>query len=119
MKFFHFNLVKCLFIFVWCLTLLHMTFFMASVYAFKLNDNKALMENVKKLLAQNAFEEETDSGEPDSRSTVKIVDLLMNHFHQSIHENREISLRIKNLLMIGGIRSGYFETFSPPPDAIS
>lgn len=117
MKVYRLPVVRCLFIFVWCVTLLHMTFFMASVAALKLEGNRALIENAKKLLSCSSFEEETDSSEGgESRYSMKEINFIGNNLLHTLNENRCLTILIKFLDEGDGPRSGFLETFSPPPD---
>jgi hypothetical protein len=117
MKFFRYNIVKSAFIFVWCTTLLHMTFFMAEVEVLKLTENRALIENAIKLLASTSFEEESDSSEShETRGAFKEVEFFANNLLHAIQENKIRINQLKNFVHIGGTLTGHFDTFSPPPD---
>lgn len=118
MKVYRLRFVRILFITVWCTTLLHMIFFMAEVAIFKLEKNKALVENTKKLLACISVEEEPDAhGEShENRSAGKALDFVDDDFLHSLNDNRSVSTLFKILAHEKRIRSGYIETYSPPPD---
>jgi len=69
---------------------LNMSFFLAEVSALKLDKNKQMVENIAKLIAGAASEEEKDifGGESEDAKWSKEVDLLTeikNHAHQSSH----------------------------------
>ena len=98
-----------------------MIFFMAEVAIFKLEKNKALVENAKKLLACISVEEEPDAhGESnEGRSVAKALDFLDDDFLHNLNENRSVTTRYKFLVHEERIRSGHIETYSPPPDSRS
>ncbi len=120
MKLYRIQVMKVLIIVVWCATFLHMTFFMATIAAFNLEGNRALVENTKKLLGNSTFEEERDGSEAGAeRSSVKIVDIIGNNFFHSINDDRSLTVLIKFLMDAGGPRSGHCQHFSPPPDQLA
>jgi|SRR5690606_38624617 len=120
MKLYRIQIVKVLIIVVWCTTFLHMTFFMATIVAFKLEGNRALVENTKKLIGNSTFEEERDGHESGGeRGSAKVVDIIGNNFFHTINEGRTITVLIKFLMDSGGPRSGHGQHFSPPPDLLA
>jgi hypothetical protein len=119
MRLFRNSFVRRTFITIWCLTLFHMTFFMAGAIAFNLTGNRALMENARKLLAVTAAEEETDSHESTERTGSAKMDLIVNNLLHNLRDSLAVQILFKNHTMVGGIQHGHTEKFSPPPDQIS
>lgn len=97
-----------------------MTFFMATIVAFKLEGNRALVENTKKLIGNSTFEEERDGAESGNEGrSAKVVDIIDSNFFHTINEGRSITVLIKYLMDSGGPLSGHGQHFSPPPDLLA
>ena len=109
--------VKKVMIFVTGITFLNMSFFLAEVAALKLTKNKAMMENIARLISGAGFEEERDICGETSEDSFSEVD-LHNHHHGFNQHNALylIAQRRGDLWNDQFSSSGYRETFSPPPE---
>ena len=99
----------------WCALLINMNFYVIEVKALK-SENKALLEQAKKLLASMTEEEQESSETSEGNPAVKEIDFLQcNHYHLQFEETG-----VLNILRSFGshIRPhpGYSRLFSPPPD---
>ena len=97
---------------------LNMSFFLAEISALKLDQNKQMMENISKLLAGCAAEEEKDAfgGTSDEDTTAKEIDLIFHyHTHAPGHNGLELT-RDLSVLPQGSPRFGNYEIYSPPPE---
>jgi hypothetical protein len=102
----------------WCAILINMNFYVIEVKSLK-SENKALIEQAKKLLAE--FTEEEDSSETTNPGSTFPEDLT-SLLHQHINFSNISSLAVKNGLTIfkpGMLLNGHYETFSPPPEHLS
>jgi hypothetical protein len=95
-----------------------MSFFLAEVTALKLDQDKQMMENISKLLAGSAAEEEKDifGGSSDEDTTAKEIDLIFNHHIYNPGNASLISNRKLDALSQGIPQLGNYEIFSPPPE---
>jgi hypothetical protein len=95
-----------------------MSFFLVEVTALKLDKDKQMMENISKLLAGSAAEEEKDifGGSSDEDTTAKEIDLIFNHHTYSPGNASLISKRKLDALSQGIPQLGNYEIFSPPPE---
>jgi hypothetical protein len=112
--------IKTAMIFFTGIIFLNMSFFLAEVTALKLAGNKALVENIAKLISGGGLEEEKDASTETAEGgdvTVKEVDLLAHHAF--IH-HAALSLIAQGRNGILNDTFSYFsylEIFSPPPEA--
>jgi len=98
---------------------LNMSFFLTEVSALKLDQNKPLMENLSKLMAGCAAEEEKDifGGSSDEDTLVKEIDLIFNCHTCTIGSYVLVSKSKISLLDQGIPLLGNYEIYSPPPEA--
>jgi poly(3-hydroxyalkanoate) synthetase len=102
----------------WCAILLNMNFYVVEVKALK-SENKALIEQAKKLLSE--FTEEEDSSETTNTGS-SLVEDLSSLLHQHVNFSNISSIALRNGLTIfkpGMLLNGHYETFSPPPEFLS
>ncbi len=97
---------------------LNMSFFLAEVSLLELKKDKKMVENISKLLAGCAAEEEKDvfGGSADEDSSVKEIDLIFSYL---IYTSDGITTPDKSkvhVLTQGVPRLGNFEIYSPPPE---
>ncbi len=102
------------------LLFLNMSFFLAEVKALKLDKDKALLENIIKLVAGSLTEEEKEGGgssgeEPESFA--KEIDLLYAHLLY-LENNHLITLK-KSICFQGSekLLTRSSDTLTPPPKA--
>lgn len=97
---------------------LNMSFFLAEISALKLDQNKQMMENIAKLLAGCAAEEEKDvfGGTSDEDTSAKEIDLIF-HYHTHTPRHHVLVLTSNISVFTAGIpRFGNYEIDSPPPE---
>jgi hypothetical protein len=102
------------------LLVLNMSLFLAEVEALKLLQDRAMTENIAKLLMGAANEEEKDfaaSGEEDI-SAFKSTSVLQNHY--IFTSNDLVSIRkYHDITKADKTISPFLETLSPPPKSVS
>lgn len=100
------------------LVFLNMSFFLAEISALKLSEDKKLIENVAKLIAGSASEEESDApmGSPDEDASAKEIDLIFHYQPVAPLENTTLAKSKISILMQGIPRLGHYEIYSPPPE---
>jgi hypothetical protein len=111
---------KCL---RWILTLftgiifLNMGFFLLEVRMLDLHKDRQLMENISKMLAGAAFEEERDAGTNSTSVNIAEEEYTLGH-QTSDHSGSYflIAEKISHLLNDGTTGHGYLKQFCPPPE---
>lgn len=120
MKLIRKNIATRLFLLVWCAVFLNMSFFMAEVSALKLTHNKALIENIKKLISSTAAEEETDSTETsEETSSLKEYKITVNEVYCIQNASHAVANQLKALEIVLREHPGHCKTYSPPPDPVN
>ena len=111
---------KSVMIFLTGITFLNMSFFLAEITALKLSGNKALIENIAKLISGGGLEEEKDACSETAEGgdiAVKEVDLLAHHAFIHHAALSLIAQQRNGILTDIFSYSSYLEIFSPPPEA--
>ncbi|MBA4055877.1 MAG: hypothetical protein C0490_14275 [Marivirga sp.] len=98
---------------------LNMSFFLAEVSLLKLDQDKQMVENIAKLLAGCAAEEEKDvfGGSADEDPTAKEIDLIFSYAIFTPDGFIQINKSKVHALDQGIPRLGNYEIYSPPPEA--
>lgn len=108
---------KYFFVAVWCTLILNMSFYLVEVKALK-NCSKAMMENAKKLLSTVAEEEDAAGSSGAKSKTSQESDFLFQSRSHGIPAVETYGRKLRSFgACIEGLHGGFFETFSPPPEA--
>jgi hypothetical protein len=97
---------------------LNMSFFLAEVSALKIGKDKQLWENICKLIAGSAAEEEKDafSGAADEDSLTQEIDLIFFYHTHAADGNSPLVKKNLSILTLGIPLFGNYEIYSPPPE---
>ena len=94
---------------------LNMGFFLLEVRLLDLHKNRQLMENISRMVAGAAFEEERDAGS-SSAGFAEEEYVAGHHAHNHQAKLFLISDNTSHLFEAGTCRLGYLKKFSPPPE---
>ena len=104
------------FVAFWCVLILNMSFYLAEIKMLN-TSNKALVETAKKLLSTVAEEEDSHGTTAKNQSSLQ-EDMLCHgrsHYVPAI-VNEGMAGRLY-CTSAADLHSGFYETFSPPPEA--
>lgn len=96
---------------------LNMSFFLAEVSALKLNKNKQLIENIAKLIAGAASEEEKDAFGSEKSDNLNELDLTFDLIFETPFEQPLLSLATFMSLHDSKPEGRGSAPFNPPPEA--
>lgn len=99
------------------LIFLNMGFFMMEVRILGLDKDRQLMENISKMMAGAAFEEERDSSPQSSTQNLAEEEYLAGHHSASYTGCYFLIAERASFLFDGGsLENGYLKKFNPPPE---
>ena len=115
MQCFRKRLIRHVLTFLTGLIFLNMGFFLFEVRLLGLHEDRQLMENISRMLAGAAFEEERDC----SSLSVNVIEEEYLAGHHSGNHPAGLFLiaeRCAHMLHDGACRHGFYKKFNPPPE---